>query len=128
MTSSMSWRFPAAHRHTARGVPSRGSPSPQLSAQAQPVEPREHSHHQDEVTEVTPEMSVPSEMKNALASAVNAPEAIACRSTGASLPKTRPGSSEAQTKSKPIRAALAPALSIKQPLCSGGTIPPCTFL
>jgi hypothetical protein len=58
-------------------------------------------------------MSAPEEMKNALASAVNAPLATRWRTGWASRPKVRSGVMEMATKSSPMRAAPAPALARK---------------
>jgi hypothetical protein len=68
------------------------------------------------------EIRAPSEIKNVLMSAVNAPCAVVSCSAGASLPKKRSGPIEIAMNSRPTRVALAPALAKKKFSNSGGTI------
>jgi hypothetical protein len=62
------------------------------------------------------------EMKNALARALKELSACARRPASACGPKTRSGAIDAETKSRPISAALAWVLATRKFACGAGII------
>jgi hypothetical protein len=67
-------------------------------------------------------MRLANEMKKTLVKAVNALSACAWRPDSAFSPKTRSGEIEIETNRRPISAALAATLAVKNGWNSGGTI------
>jgi hypothetical protein len=70
---------------------------------------------------MTPGIRLISEMKKMFARALNALSAWAWRTASDCRPKTRSGAMETETKSNPIKAALAPTLARKNGWKSGVT-------
>ena len=69
----------------------------------------------------TPGTRLVNEMKKMFTNAVNALRAWACLTASASGPNTRSGAIETETNSKPISAALAATLAVKNGWYSAGT-------